>query len=316
MQKILALVLLVLAGLVIPWQPAHDLAVEAATNPPFAIGYTVAKPSPVRAGTNATLETRIQARAAGTATIVVSVSNGSSTLWSTSWPNQSFAAWQSRAYITQWAAPSGLAAGYYWLNVHVRNGAGRDLVTPKVVRFSVAAPLASPSPTSTRPPAPTATPTAPPAPTATPIASPTGLDPEEAAFLALVNQYRQFSDKDGNGQPKARCAEPLQIHSQLTAAARWHSYDMAVNRYFSHVDSLGRDPGVRLAAFGYRQYWGEIIAAGYWSGADVFNGWKNSDGHDAIMINCAYRYIGIGRVTRDSVPGSFFPVYWSVSFGD
>jgi uncharacterized protein YkwD len=66
------------------------------------------------------------------------------------------------------------------------------------------------------------------------------LDSEEQAFLTLINNYRQASG-----------LQPLQVSVTLTNASKWMSNDMATKNYFSHTDSLGRDPYQRLIDFGY-----------------------------------------------------------------
>src|SRR5436190_13860193 len=81
----------------------------------------------------------------------------------------------------------------------------------------------------------------------------TTLDSEELAFVQIINNYRQQ-----NG------LAPLQVSLAMTNAAKWMSTDMGTIRYFDHIDSLGRDPYVRMAAFGYpyQVAKGENIAAG------------------------------------------------------
>jgi uncharacterized protein YkwD len=66
------------------------------------------------------------------------------------------------------------------------------------------------------------------------------LDGEEASFLTLINNYRAQ-----NG------LAPLTLSDQLNVVARWMANDMAANNYFSHTDSLGRDPFVRMDQLGY-----------------------------------------------------------------
>lgn len=119
------------------------------------------------------------------------------------------------------------------------------------------------------------------------------LDSEELAFVQLINEYRLQ-----NG-----ITTPLQVSVALTNAARWMSADMALYRYFGHIDSSGRDPFVRMAGFGYgyNTYKGETIAAGNTTALATFEQWKNSPSHNATMLNPAYRVIGIGRVL---LPGS------------
>src|SRR5262249_51068791 len=72
----------------------------------------------------------------------------------------------------------------------------------------------------------------------------------------------------------------------------------STKNYFGHKDSLGRDPFVRMAAFGYNYTTtkGENLAAGYSDAARTFNQWKNSPGHNAAMLNTAFKVIGITRL--------------------
>ena len=129
------------------------------------------------------------------------------------------------------------------------------------------------------------------------------LDAEEQLFVGLINQYRQ---QNGLGT--------LAIDTSLQNAAEWMSTDMGVNNYFSHTDSLGRDPFVRMNAFGYNyNTWkGENIAAGTSSAQTVFDLWKGSSGHNANMLNPNYKVMGIAR---DDTPGSGYGWYWTNDFG-
>jgi hypothetical protein len=129
------------------------------------------------------------------------------------------------------------------------------------------------------------------------------LDGEEQAFLGLINQYRA-----ANGLSQ------LGTSDQLTAASLWMSQDMGVNAYFSHTDSLGRDPFVRMDAFGYNyNTWkGENLAAGTETAQEAFDIWKGSAGHNANMLNGNFNFIGIGRAYT---AGSPFGWYWTTDFG-
>src|SRR5258708_37347882 len=112
------------------------------------------------------------------------------------------------------------------------------------------------------------------------------LDSEEQMMLKLINDYRA---QNGLNSLSASLA--------LTRAADWMSADMAAKNYFSHTDSAGRDPFVRMTAFGYNYggYRGENIAAGYDDAARTFNLWRNSPGHNAAMLNANFNVIGISR---------------------
>ncbi len=129
------------------------------------------------------------------------------------------------------------------------------------------------------------------------------LDSEETAVLDLINQYRSAN---GLGT--------VSLNGALNNAARWMSDDMANNNYFSHTDSLGRDPFVRLGDFGYtyNTWKGENLAAGIDSAQEAFDLWKGSPGHNANMLNPNFKVIGIARAYSAS---STFGWYWSTDFG-
>jgi len=137
-------------------------------------------------------------------------------------------------------------------------------------------------------------------------------DSEAWNFLTLINNYRAQSG-----------AGALQVSAALENSSTWMSNDLATHNSFSHTDSLGRDPGTRMAAFGYPYSpWGENIAAGYMSAQSVFTGWQNACDPDASgactyahrlnMLNASYKVIGIGRVYA---AGSTYGWYWTTDFG-
>ena len=98
-----------------------------------------------------------------------------------------------------------------------------------------------------------------------------------------------------NAERAANGCPPLRLDPLLNQAADGHSEDMAARGYFSHSDPEGRGPGDRINAIGYpHRSWGENIAAGYGSAQAAVNGWMNSSGHRANILNCAFDEIGIG----------------------
>lgn len=135
------------------------------------------------------------------------------------------------------------------------------------------------------------------------ISADTSLDAEEQSFMSLINNYRAEQQ-----------LPPLIIDPSLQDAAEWMSTDMGVEGYFSHTDSLGRSPWDRMCDFGYchNTWMGENIAAGYVSGASVFQGWRESAGHNANMLGEHYRVMGLARVYTQ---GSPFGWYWTNDFG-
>jgi uncharacterized protein YkwD len=133
-----------------------------------------------------------------------------------------------------------------------------------------------------------------------------GSEPEpdrttEEALLAAVNEERA----------EAGCG-PLESDATLDTAARLHAEDMAGNDYFSHTSLDGRSPSDRAAEQGYSGGVGENIAAGYPDVASVMEGWMNSEGHRANILNCDYDVIGIGIA---EVAGSAYSKYWVQNFG-
>lgn len=115
--------------------------------------------------------------------------------------------------------------------------------------------------------------------------------------LVLVNAERE----------KAGCA-PLAEDAKLTKAAQNHSQDMADHRNMSHTGSDGSSMGDRLARVGYPfRSAGENVAAGYGTPESVMDGWMNSPGHRANILNCGFKEIGIGLAQ----PGN----YWTQNFG-
>jgi hypothetical protein len=130
------------------------------------------------------------------------------------------------------------------------------------------------------------------------------LTDEEAALLSLINDYRVQ-----NG------LSPLGVSPTLTAAARWMSEDMAENGYQgNHIDSLGRNPPERMAAFGYAGTgWGEVIAWGQPTPGQVFQAWRNSPGHNDVMLMPYFVVAGVGEVYDPELTYGYF---WTVDFGD
>jgi uncharacterized protein YkwD len=138
---------------------------------------------------------------------------------------------------------------------------------------------------------------------ASPASADPQLDSEEQAFVTLINTYRS---QNGLG--------PLSIDWEMQASSDWMSADMGQKGYFSHTDSLGRDPWTRMCDFGYcyNTWKGENIAAGYATAQSVFTAWQNSPGHNANMLGANYTAMGISRVYTG---GSPYGWYWTNDFG-
>ncbi|MEE6260908.1 CAP domain-containing protein [Plantactinospora sonchi] len=183
---------------------------------------------------------------------------------------------------------------------------------PEAPQTDVDADTASPSPvpSSTRPsPKPSATPrttrprTTSPTPRRTTAKAPTRANPSEdsreAQVLEIVNRERA-----ANG------CDPVVMNRQLAEAARLHSQDQGEHTNMSHTGSDGSSFVERARRAGYDNPIGENVAMGYPNAAAVMDGWMNSSGHRANILNCAARAMGVGVAT-----GADGRLYWTQVFG-
>ena len=109
----------------------------------------------------------------------------------------------------------------------------------------------------------------------------------ENEVIRLVNEIRI---KNGLNQ--------LESDWQLSRVARYKSQDMKNNNYFSHTSPIYGSPFEMIKNFGisFRSA-GENIAKGYSTPQAVVNGWMNSSGHRANILNSSYTKIGVGYVS-------------------
>jgi len=130
------------------------------------------------------------------------------------------------------------------------------------------------------------------------------IDAEEQELLRLINGHRRDNGLD-----------PLVLSARLSRAAAWKAQHMAQRDYFSHDDEgSGRTFVDRLRDCGYtaNTWLGENIAAGHETARTTFNQWRDSRGHNAIMLSEDYKAIGIGRHYDDD---SAYGWYWVTDFG-
>ena len=118
----------------------------------------------------------------------------------------------------------------------------------------------------------------------------------EQEVVDLVNQIR-----------KNHGLKPLTVNWQLSRVARYKSQDMLDKKYFSHTSPTYGSPFDMIKAFNisYRTA-GENIAMGYTTPSAVVNGWMNSTGHRANILNANFTQIGVGYVANGH--------YWTQMF--
>lgn len=109
---------------------------------------------------------------------------------------------------------------------------------------------------------------------------------------------------------------PLRLNPLLTAAALAHSQDMASQDYFDHAEPDGGSPGDRIEATGYQSAgWAENIYAGGSTPEEVVEGWMNSPGHRANILNPEMQEIGVGYYfLADDTGDVNFKHYWTQVF--
>ncbi|MBD2035360.1 pre-peptidase C-terminal domain-containing protein [Leptolyngbya sp. FACHB-321] len=110
---------------------------------------------------------------------------------------------------------------------------------------------------------------------------------------------------------------PLLLQLQLTSAAQTHSQNMALSDFFSHTGADGSSASSRAQTAGYSSsYVGENIAAGYITPEEVIQGWMNSSGHRANILNMSYQEIGVGYYYLANDGGQVnYKHYWTQGFG-
>lgn len=131
-----------------------------------------------------------------------------------------------------------------------------------------------------------------PKPTPTPIPIPSPTTPI-LQLLQLHNNYRQQLGLN-----------PLVLNQALNNAAQKHSNWMLQNNNMNHFEG-GIGPGDRIKAEGYNwRAYGENIANGYSTAQAVFQGWLNSSGHRANIVNPTFKDVGLGVAGK----------YWTTDF--
>ena len=137
-------------------------------------------------------------------------------------------------------------------------------------------------------------------------------DPQERAFLKLINDYRARHGRD-----------PVKLSRTLGAAAEHHSRDMAKRNYFSHEAPHGTGPTERAEQYGYdcgffcgeTILWGTVLDRA----AEALDVWQRSREHDANMLDPNWKSMSISRhYDRDYVqPGYRGEAYiWTTVFGE
>lgn len=191
------------------------------------------------------------------------------------------------------------AEGAYTGLFELRNPMGRSLsigaVTSIWIKITVGNVSSAPAPTAT--PAPvngvTSTPNA--------VCSPQRNGAYTNQLLTLLN----------NARAEAKLT-PLNLNTQLSAAAQGHSDDMACNNFVGHAGSDGSSIHARVAAAGYAASYSEEIIYASGSAQDAFNWWMSDKTHRDVILNPNAVDLGIGYTY---IPGTAYGSYYTINIG-
>ena len=139
------------------------------------------------------------------------------------------------------------------------------------------------------------------------------------SFLATAGESYTFANYSGrtaneklifhltNGMRAIHGKTALKYCPTASSAAYKHSLDMATRGYVDHYNPEGEDPGQRLKNEGLTLLgYGENIAAGYLDAYELANGWYNSAGHRANLLNNTHEYLGIGIARLEGSPYRYY----------
>ena len=133
--------------------------------------------------------------------------------------------------------------------------------------------------------------------------------------LGIPNTQGALNQKDifdiVNKERAALGLSSLSFNTRLSAMAEIKAVDMINKNYFAHVSPDGTDVKKLAERMNYEYLnLGENLAMGdFVSSKDVMNGWMNSPGHRANILNKNYTEIGISAV-EGSYQGRM--VWWAV----
>jgi uncharacterized protein YkwD len=119
------------------------------------------------------------------------------------------------------------------------------------------------------------------------------LGPQSAATPSAAAAPGDVVTATNNARRAAGCA-PVRLDERLTAAAQAHASDMARAGLLSHTGEDGSTPADRIRNSGYPNAFGENIASGQPTAAEVMHVWMGTAGYRRTIEDCAFTAIGVG----------------------
>ena len=135
-----------------------------------------------------------------------------------------------------------------------------------------------------------------------------GKFPEETAASRYARQVLELC----NAERKKAGLSPLQLDEELTGYAQIRAEE--TTRKFSHVRPNKKycSSIVPFSYFGRFRRYGENLAGGQLTAEEAVQGWMNSPGHRANILNPRYKLLGVAYAYR---PDSQYKHYWVQQFG-
>ncbi len=133
----------------------------------------------------------------------------------------------------------------------------------------------------------------------------------QSRMLALINEARASARNCGDTLFPAVAA--LTWNQRLENAAAKHSEDMSKHNFFSHIGSDGSSAALRATTADYN--WmivGENIAAGQSTATLAVEGWLESPGHCANIMEERFTEMAVSCASNDD---SDFREYWTQVLG-
>ncbi len=111
--------------------------------------------------------------------------------------------------------------------------------------------------------------------------------------------------QETNNQRVSGGLASLALNGLLNQAAQAKANDMASRDYWSHNTPEGNPPWVFFSNAGYKyQTAGENLAYGFDSSTEAVEGWMNSPGHRANVMNTGYVDVGFGIANAEDYQGT------------
>lgn len=124
---------------------------------------------------------------------------------------------------------------------------------------------------------------------------PQNLEPEAQQKADAETQFEREIIRLTNVERSQKGLAPLKTHAELSKVARLKSEDLRDKNYFSHDSPTYGSPFDMIKKFGIKYLSvGENIAAGYSTPEQVVQGWMDSEGHRANILDKNYTHIGVG----------------------